>query len=61
MLEDIKLSRSVILSDTKFDSLSEHVNELTLKGIQDMGFTNMTHIQAKVIPPLLEGEKSLSS
>lgn len=27
----------------------------TLKGIEDMGFTKMTEIQAKAIPPLLEG------
>ena len=48
-------SGSLILSDTSFESLSEHVNDLTLKGIKDMGFKTMTHIQAKAIPPLLEG------
>lgn len=47
--------RSVILSNTTFESLKEYVNEATLRGIQDMGFTHMTHIQAKTIPPLLEG------
>lgn len=44
-----------ILSDTSFSSLSDKVSENTLKGIADMGFTNMTEIQAKAIPHLLEG------
>lgn len=44
-----------ILSDKSFDSLKGHVCEKTLQGIQDMGFTQMTDIQAKTIPPLLEG------
>lgn len=50
---------SVILSDTSFTSLTDHVNDLTLRGVKDMGFTNMTQIQAKAIPPLLEGLLSL--
>lgn len=41
--------------DRKFSSLEGHVCENTLKGITDMGFTVMTEIQAKTIPPLLEG------
>ncbi|CAH2261070.1 probable ATP-dependent RNA helicase pitchoune [Pararge aegeria] len=44
-----------ILSDQKFSSLEEKVCEATLMGIKDMGFTTMTEIQAKAIPPLLEG------
>ncbi|XP_046967180.1 probable ATP-dependent RNA helicase pitchoune [Vanessa cardui] len=44
-----------ILSDQKFSSLKEKVCEATLMGIKDMGFTTMTEIQAKAIPPLLEG------
>lgn len=44
-----------ILSDKSFDSLKSHVCEATLKGISDMGFTHMTDIQARTIPPLLEG------
>lgn len=44
-----------ITSDTRFSVLSEKVCENTLKAINDMGFTNMTEIQAKAIPPLLEG------
>ncbi|XP_026759628.2 probable ATP-dependent RNA helicase pitchoune [Galleria mellonella] len=44
-----------ILSDQKFSSLESKVCEATLMGIKDMGFTTMTEIQAKAIPPLLEG------
>ena len=44
-----------ILTDTSFESLKEKVCELTLKGINDMGFTHMTEIQFKAIPHLLEG------
>lgn len=42
-------------NNTSFSVLSEKVCENTLKAIKDMGFTNMTEIQAKAIPPLLEG------
>ncbi|ELW55222.1 ATP-dependent RNA helicase DDX18 [Tupaia chinensis] len=41
--------------DTLFASLSNLVNENTLKAIKKMGFTNMTEIQHKSIRPLLEG------
>lgn len=44
-----------ILSDQKFSTLEGKVCEPTLMGIKDMGFTTMTEIQAKAIPPLLEG------
>lgn len=44
-----------ITNDTSFSILSEKVCENTLKAIKDMGFTNMTEIQAKAIPPILEG------
>ncbi|TRY76161.1 hypothetical protein TCAL_03516 [Tigriopus californicus] len=44
-----------ILSDTSFASLTDHVSEATLKGVEEMGFTHMTAIQAKTIPHLLEG------
>uniref|UniRef100_A0A0K8T9N4 ATP-dependent RNA helicase n=1 Tax=Lygus hesperus TaxID=30085 RepID=A0A0K8T9N4_LYGHE len=44
-----------ISTDTSFSSLEGKVSEATLNGIKDMGFTNMTEIQAKAIPPLLEG------
>eukprot|EP00092_Neocalanus_flemingeri_P015552 GFUD01016834.1.p1 GENE.GFUD01016834.1~~GFUD01016834.1.p1 ORF type:complete len:676 (+),score=223.79 GFUD01016834.1:58-2085(+) len=44
-----------ILSDSSFKSLSPLVSEATLQGCEDMGFTNMTEIQAQTIPHLLEG------
>ncbi|KAJ8719054.1 hypothetical protein PYW07_016610 [Mythimna separata] len=44
-----------ILSDQKFTALEGKVCESTLMGIKDMGFTTMTEIQSKAIPPLLEG------
>ncbi|KAK3922198.1 putative ATP-dependent RNA helicase pitchoune [Frankliniella fusca] len=44
-----------VSSDNSFTSLEGHVCEQTLKGIADMGFTNMTEIQARSIPALLEG------
>ena len=45
----------VISDDTSFDTLKEFVSEKTLKAVSDMGFTNMTEIQHKSIPPLLNG------
>lgn len=47
-------STSTTPKDRRFASLSG-VSEETQKGIADMGFTDMTEIQAKSIPPLLEG------
>lgn len=44
-----------ILSNCTFASLADKVCEQTLKGIEDMGFTTLTEIQARSIPPLLEG------
>lgn len=44
-----------ITYDTSFSILEGKVCDNTLKGIEDMGFTKMTEIQAKAIPPLLEG------
>lgn len=43
------------VEDRNFESLKDKVSEETMKGIADMGFTTMTEIQAKSIPPLLEG------
>ncbi|XP_055848743.1 probable ATP-dependent RNA helicase pitchoune [Episyrphus balteatus] len=42
-------------NDMTFASLKGLVSEESLKGIAEMGFTTMTEIQAKSIPPLLEG------
>ncbi|XP_018051556.1 PREDICTED: probable ATP-dependent RNA helicase pitchoune [Atta colombica] len=44
-----------VTNDTSFSVLNGKVCENTLKAIKDMGFTNMTEIQAKAISPLLEG------
>ncbi|RZB38627.1 ATP-dependent RNA helicase pitchoune [Asbolus verrucosus] len=44
-----------ILSNSTFASLKDKVCENTLKAIADMGFTTLTEIQARSIPPLLEG------
>merc|ERR1712059_230615 len=44
-----------ILSDKSFTSLAPLVSEPTLQGIEDMGFSTMTEIQAQTIPHLLEG------
>ena len=50
-----------ILSDKSFKSLSPHVSEATLKGIEDMGFSHMFEIQAQTIPHLLEGRDLVGS
>ncbi|KAG2232810.1 ATP-dependent RNA helicase HAS1 [Thamnidium elegans] len=42
-----------------FDSLD--CNEGTKKAIKDMGFTQMTEVQAKTIPPLLQGRDVLGA
>ncbi|XP_053453900.1 ATP-dependent RNA helicase DDX18 isoform X2 [Nycticebus coucang] len=47
--------------DTSFASLTDLVNENTLKAIKEMGFTNMTEIQHKSIKPLLEGRDLLAA
>merc|ERR1719508_162923 len=44
-----------ILSDKSFSSLAPSVSEATLNGVRDMGFLNMTEIQAQTIPHLIEG------
>ncbi|KAG5883419.1 hypothetical protein JTB14_005630 [Gonioctena quinquepunctata] len=44
-----------ILSNCTFTSIKDKVCENTLKAIEDMGFKTMTEIQARSIPPLLEG------
>ncbi|KNA11429.1 hypothetical protein SOVF_135240 [Spinacia oleracea] len=48
-----------IMSDHSFFGLP--VSELTKDAIKDTGFTNMTQIQAKSIPPLLEGKDVLGA
>ena len=56
-----KAAMAGILSDKSFTSLKDHVCDKTLEGIKEMGFTHMTDIQAKSIPPLLEGRDLVGS
>jgi len=59
---EIKSCNNSIIHDTSFASLASlGVSDLTLKAIEDMGFTHMMEIQAKSIPPLLEGRDLLAS
>jgi len=44
-----------ILSDRSFKALEGSISESTAKGIEEMGFSMMTEIQAQTIPHLLEG------
>lgn len=50
-----------VVFDKSFSVLKEKVCENTLKAIDDMGFTDMTEIQAKSIPHLLEGRDLVGS
>ncbi|XP_061365180.1 DEAD-box ATP-dependent RNA helicase 27-like [Gastrolobium bilobum] len=50
---------SGIMSTESFDSLG--LSEPTYKAIMDMGFHNMTQIQARGIPPLLTGKDVLGA
>lgn len=43
------------MQDPSFASLKDRVCENTLKAIAEMGFVDMTEIQKRTIPPLLEG------
>ncbi|XP_073993621.1 probable ATP-dependent RNA helicase pitchoune [Rhodnius prolixus] len=44
-----------VLSSREFKSLEGKVSDGTLKAVEEMGFTTMTEIQSRAIPPLLEG------
>jgi ATP-dependent RNA helicase DDX18/HAS1 len=50
---------SGIMSATEFSSLG--LSDPTIKGIQAMGFTYMTEVQARTIPPLLTGRDVLGA
>ncbi|CAB3375208.1 Hypothetical predicted protein [Cloeon dipterum] len=50
-----------VLQDRSFSGLEGRVCSETMKGIAEMGFTEMTEIQAKSIPPLLEGRDLVGS
>lgn len=51
----------ILLGNQEFESLRGKVSDNTLKAIAEMGFTKMTEIQAKAIPPLLEGRDLIGS
>ncbi|KAK3770863.1 hypothetical protein RRG08_036463 [Elysia crispata] len=53
--ESMEEESSSVPFDTSFASLKDKVCDLTLKGVEDMGFTHMTEIQHRSIPYLLEG------
>lgn len=44
------------MTSEPFSSLEDRVSAKTLKAINDLGFDQMTDIQARAIPPLLEGK-----
>eukprot|EP00262_Sarcandra_glabra_P019515 TRINITY_DN7376_c0_g1_i2.p1 TRINITY_DN7376_c0_g1~~TRINITY_DN7376_c0_g1_i2.p1 ORF type:complete len:185 (-),score=56.11 TRINITY_DN7376_c0_g1_i2:49-603(-) len=52
-------SGSGIMSMVSFSLLG--ISEPTMKAIGDMGFENMTQIQARAVPPLLEGKDVLGA
>lgn len=54
-----KKSGSGIMSTEAFSALG--LSEPTMKAINDMGFGNMTQIQARAIPPLLLGKDALGA
>lgn len=54
-------SYEILLGNQEFESLKGKVSDNTLKAITEMGFTKMTEIQAKAIPPLLEGRDLIGS
>ena len=60
-LPRVSLGLTGAFEDTLFASLSNLVNENTLKAMKEMGFTNMIEIQHKSIRPLLEGRDLLAA
>jgi ATP-dependent RNA helicase DDX18/HAS1 len=45
-----------LLTDTSFDVLKGYISESSMKAIKEMGFSEMTEIQAKCIDHLLVGK-----
>ncbi|CAG9462371.1 unnamed protein product [Pedinophyceae sp. YPF-701] len=58
-VERIDANVSGIMSDVRFDSMK--LSDNTMRGISDMGFTHCTEVQARTIPPLLEGRDLLGA
>ncbi|XP_058821330.1 probable ATP-dependent RNA helicase pitchoune [Topomyia yanbarensis] len=54
-------SYEVLLGNQEFETLKGKISDNTLKAVGEMGFTKMTEIQAKSIPPLLEGRDLIGS
>lgn len=50
-----------LLSQMKFEDLSDQISNETLEAVKEMGFTQMTEIQAKSIPQLLSGRDLVGS
>ncbi|KAK4389495.1 DEAD-box ATP-dependent RNA helicase 27 [Sesamum angolense] len=57
--KEMKRVESGIMSSAAFATLL--ISEPTMNAIKDMGFQYMTQIQARAIPPLLEGENVLGA
>ncbi|XP_031104752.1 DEAD-box ATP-dependent RNA helicase 51 [Ipomoea triloba] len=55
----VRSSGSGIMSTELFSTLG--LSELTMKAINEMGFEYMTQIQARAIPPMLEGKDVLGA
>ncbi|KAJ5544717.1 hypothetical protein N7535_006895 [Penicillium sp. DV-2018c] len=57
-MEDVRLPQT----EGELQKFSElNLSEKTMKGIEDMGFTTMTEIQQRTIPPLLAGRDVLGA
>lgn len=57
-LEDVRLPQT----EGKLQKFTElNLSEKTMQGINDMGFTTMTEIQQRTIPPLLAGRDVLGA
>ena len=59
---EVEVASNDVGGDTPFSTLSDlGVSNPTMKAIEEMGFTHMMEIQAKAIPPLLEGKDLLAA
>ncbi|KAL6007607.1 hypothetical protein ACLOJK_033106 [Asimina triloba] len=59
LVQSVSIGSSGIMTTEPFSSLE--LSEPTMKAIKDMGFDNMTQIQARSIPPLLLGKDVLGA
>nr|CAG8588957.1 12780_t:CDS:10 [Entrophospora candida] len=58
---EIKYNESVKDQEIAHDFESLDISEPTKKAIQEMGFTKMTEVQARTIPPLMAGQDVLGA